>query len=284
MRFAVHGPGNPVASPRSHGVPRRDVDGRVHVRVAGETAGRAQEARLALARLPIHVPARRAPLARERGSDLLHPAGGLVLQPADQQPPAGPQDLPVQPGLLAGRCGPGSPACPSPTGSCYRSAGPRPGSHQSGARCRCWSSPPSPCAGPSRGPSAGRSRACTWPRRFDPAPGAGEPALESPQPAPAPVPVRAGQCSISPVDRAAETATPRSMPTTWPFPGAGTGSGMTAKATCQRPARSSVTRKDARPRARRGTSGTAPSWPSAPGPGRPVPGHAAYVPLPPARP
>jgi len=28
-RFAVHRPGNPVASPRSHGVPRRDVLSRV---------------------------------------------------------------------------------------------------------------------------------------------------------------------------------------------------------------------------------------------------------------
>jgi glucose 1-dehydrogenase len=43
MRFAVHGPGCPVASPRSHGVPRRDVDGRVHISVAGETAGSAPE-------------------------------------------------------------------------------------------------------------------------------------------------------------------------------------------------------------------------------------------------
>jgi len=34
VRFAVHGPGNPVASPRSHGMPRRDVDGRIHVRMA----------------------------------------------------------------------------------------------------------------------------------------------------------------------------------------------------------------------------------------------------------
>ena len=55
-------------------------------------------------------------------------------------------------------------------------------------------------------------------------------------------PVRAGACSRSPVDSAAETATPRSIPTTWPLPGAGTGSGITANATCQRPARSIVTR------------------------------------------
>jgi hypothetical protein len=34
VRFAVHGPGIPAASPRSHGVPRRDVLCRVHVSVA----------------------------------------------------------------------------------------------------------------------------------------------------------------------------------------------------------------------------------------------------------
>jgi hypothetical protein len=45
--------------------------------------------------------------------------------------------------------------------------------------------------------------------------------------------VRTGACSISPVDRATETATPRSMPTVWLLPGAGTGSGITAKAICQ---------------------------------------------------
>ena len=39
------------------------------------------------------------------------------------------------------------------------------------------------------------------------------------------------------MDSAALTATPRSIPTAWPVPGAGTGSGTAAKATCQRPAR-----------------------------------------------
>src|SRR5271165_3185265 len=99
MRFAVHGPGCPGASPRSHGVPRRDVDGRVHIRVAGETAGSAPEDGLTLTRVPVHLPARRAPLARERGSDLLHPAGSFLLQPTYQQAPPGPQDLAVEPGL-----------------------------------------------------------------------------------------------------------------------------------------------------------------------------------------
>jgi len=99
LRFAVHGPGYPVASPRSHGVPRRDVPGRVHVSVAGETAGRAHETRLALTRLRIHVPARRTPLTGERGTDLLHSAGRLFLQPTHQQAPTRRKDSPVQPGL-----------------------------------------------------------------------------------------------------------------------------------------------------------------------------------------
>ena len=101
MRFAVHGPGFPVASPRSHGVPRRDVSGRIQISVAGETAGRADEARLALARLRIHVPARRASLTGERGTYLLHAAGRLVLQSAYQQPPTRCHDLAVEPGFLA---------------------------------------------------------------------------------------------------------------------------------------------------------------------------------------
>ena len=101
MGFAVHRPGIPEASPRSHGVPRRDVLGRVHISVAGENTGRAAEDGLALARLPIHVPARRAPLARERGVDLLYAAGSFLLQPTYQQGPPRPQDDPVEPGLLA---------------------------------------------------------------------------------------------------------------------------------------------------------------------------------------
>ena len=55
-------------------------------------------------------------------------------------------------------------------------------------------------------------------------------------------PVRPGAYSRSPVDRAVLTTMPRSIPTTCPLPGAGTGAGIAAKATCQRPARSQVTR------------------------------------------
>jgi hypothetical protein len=89
LRFAVHRPGRPVASPRSHGVPRRDVPGRIHVSMARVSAGRAHEARLALTRPRVHLPARRATLARKRGVAFLHSAGSFLLQAAHQQPPPG---------------------------------------------------------------------------------------------------------------------------------------------------------------------------------------------------
>ena len=56
LRFAVHGPGIPDASPRSHGVSRRDVLGRVHVSVAGVSAGGAPEDGLTLTRVPSTCP------------------------------------------------------------------------------------------------------------------------------------------------------------------------------------------------------------------------------------
>ncbi|WP_242620872.1 hypothetical protein [Streptomyces sp. BK239] len=49
--------------------------------------------------------------------------------------------------------------------------------------------------------------------------------------------VSCGQFSILPSARAAVTVTPRSMPITPPVPGAGTGSGTTANATCHCPLR-----------------------------------------------
>ena len=101
MRFAVHGPGIPAASPRSHGVPRRDVPGRVHIRVASVSAGGAPEDGLARTRLRVHPPARRAPLAGERRRYLLDSAGCLLFQTPDQQTPLRPQDAPVESSLLA---------------------------------------------------------------------------------------------------------------------------------------------------------------------------------------
>ena len=100
MRFAVRRLGIPDASPRSHGVPRRDIFGRIHVSVAGVSAGHAAEHSLALAIARCDVPARRAALARERGMYLLHPAGGLVPHAAYQQSPGRGENAPVQPGLL----------------------------------------------------------------------------------------------------------------------------------------------------------------------------------------
>jgi hypothetical protein len=66
LRFAVHRPAQWQASPRGHGTPCRDVPGRVHVRVAGVSAGPATEDGLALARLRIDGAARRP----NHGSDL----------------------------------------------------------------------------------------------------------------------------------------------------------------------------------------------------------------------
>jgi hypothetical protein len=101
LRFAVHRPGIPDASPRIHGVPRRDVPRRIHVSVERETADRTYEARLALARLRIYMSARRAALARIVRIDFLYPARSLLFQATHQQAPPRPQDLAVQPSFLA---------------------------------------------------------------------------------------------------------------------------------------------------------------------------------------
>jgi hypothetical protein len=113
LRFAVHRLGNPIASPRSHGVPRRDVSCRIYVSIEGETAGGTPEDGLALTRLPIHTPACATALAREHGIDLLHPTRSLLIQAADQQPPSRREDLPVEsgfwtytlPGVVSGSLG-----------------------------------------------------------------------------------------------------------------------------------------------------------------------------------
>jgi hypothetical protein len=78
---------------------RQYVACRVQVSVAGEIAGPAGENGLALARLRIQDPARRAPPARVRGVDLDHPAGCLVLPPVDQVAPRGRHDRAIQPGF-----------------------------------------------------------------------------------------------------------------------------------------------------------------------------------------
>jgi len=100
LRFAVHRPAQRQASPRSHRPPDGDVLGRVHIRVPRMPAGPATEDGLALARLRVHDPARRATLTRVRGVDPLNPMRRLVFQAGHQPAPTGPMDGPVEPRLL----------------------------------------------------------------------------------------------------------------------------------------------------------------------------------------
>ena len=246
MRFAVRRPGQRQASPRVKGdgevggVPRRDVPGRVQVSVAGVSAGGAPEDGFALTRLPVHLPARRAALARVMRLDFLHPSGRLLLQAANKQTPPGPQDDPVEPGFLTD-----VPARVLPRAFrnrvmflILRS------SILITSKRRAMSVEAFSAQSLSRSVSRARIRAMatfTRARRFDPRRALASfrsnrrMRLRS-------CAVRRGAGSNSPIDRAAEIATPRSMPITSPLHGAGIGSGMAAKATCQRSARSIVTR------------------------------------------
>ena len=99
LRFAVHRPGTPDASPRSHGMSRRDVSGRAQVRVAGKTARPAPEDGLALARSSVNRSARAAALRRECWVYSFDATRGLFLKPALEEPPAGGKDLSVRAGL-----------------------------------------------------------------------------------------------------------------------------------------------------------------------------------------
>lgn len=100
LGFAVQWPGIPVASPRFHGASRRDVSGRVYIRVAGKTAGHALVEGLVLATLPCYVPARAAALRRVRRWYLFNPSVCFLLQPSDQNAPARTQNAVVQRGFL----------------------------------------------------------------------------------------------------------------------------------------------------------------------------------------
>lgn len=100
LRFTVHRPGNPVASPCSHRMPCGDIPGCVHVSVTAESACGAPEDGLTLARLLVHLPTHTAPLASERRVDLLDSASCLPVKSTDELPPAICKDLPVKPSLL----------------------------------------------------------------------------------------------------------------------------------------------------------------------------------------
>ena len=85
MRFTVSPAGPSEASPRSTQHTPPQYLARVHVHVAGETAGSAHEARLTLT--SPSPPARtRAPLARVLRLDLLHPARALRCPPPRRYP------------------------------------------------------------------------------------------------------------------------------------------------------------------------------------------------------
>ena len=218
MRFTVRRPPTGEVSPCCHRPSGGDVACSVDVGVAPTgIAGFALEDRLALAVSGCDVPARGASLRRVRSRDLFDPAESLVLQTCDQLAPATSADRAVEPAFLgdsrarlldgAAR-GPGhrphvkvldpdhvepprqvgggflDPVLtPIPLTGFQSSR-----SHVSSPRGdwnRAW-------------PRA--SRCCNTFNRFD-SPG-----------------VRPGACSSSPVDSAADTATPRSMPTTLQSP------------------------------------------------------------------
>ena len=219
--------------------------------------------RLTLTRLRVHVPTRRAPLAGERRADLLHPARSLIRQPPHQHAPARGQDPPVEPSF-----GPDVPARirgrpPGRAGHARYLQILDPDQVEPAREVRGY------LLGPVLAPVrlAGlqpRKRRLTRPRR--PEPRSARASLRSSRRRRSSAPARSGPVRAA-VHRSTGpqlTATPRSMPTASPLPGAGTGAGIAAKATCQRPARSIVTRHDVTPGVRHGTSGTGSSRPSVP--------------------
>ena len=240
MRFTVRRPPIGEVSPCGHRPSGGDVTCSVDVGVAPSSgAGLALENRLALAVPGSDVPTHRASLRRIRGGDLLNPTVSFVLQARGEQPPTAAADGAVQPAFLSD----------SHTGLLHRSArgtGHRPhvkGFYPIVSKRRAISeeaSRPNLCADRPHGPSASlspfRSGAPVGAAR-----GPAEPLLQHRQPL-GRTWGRLGACSSSPVDSAAATTTPRSMPTTLRSPGPATGSGMWANATCQRPARSRITR------------------------------------------
>ena len=170
MRFAVLRPGSPEASPRSHGVPRRDVPSRIHVSVAGVAAGHAAEQGLALARCPLRC-ARTPSSAGSCTQDCIFSTqpGALSSRRLTSRPQPRPQDAPVQPGLRPGHSGPVPPAVPLAVRVMFVISEILDTDHvEASRRCRCWSSRPSPYVCRSGGPSAGRWQPRTRPRRFEP--------------------------------------------------------------------------------------------------------------------
>jgi hypothetical protein len=241
LRFTVHRPADAEVSPCCHRPSGGDVACGVNVRIArARAAGDALENRLALAVFRRDMPTPGAPLRRVRSRDEFEPPDGFVLQSGNQQAPPLALNLSVEATLLRdvgagaftraarraghasdiqllgtdGREAPrhisGGLFHPITTAICFAGAQSGNGSFVRTRR---------------RDPRRVRaSRCCNCRSRFV------SPAR------------RPGACRSSPVDSAADTVTPRSIPTTLPSSGLGIDSGMAAKAMCQRPDRSKVTR------------------------------------------
>ena len=241
MRFTVRRPASAEVSPCCHRPSGGDIACGVHVGVARpRVAGFALENRLALAVFGREVPARAALLRRVRGRDLLDPTRSLVLQTRSEQPPSASANAAVEAALL------GDPlaGCSTVPRALRVMARTSRASMRIVSKRRAMSvvafSTQSLRRSVSRAfsfamasfvrarrsePRSARARRCCW--TFN--------RIASPW-------LKPGACSSSPVDNAADTTTPRSIPTTLPTPGPAIGSGTWANPMNQRPARSQVTR------------------------------------------
>lgn len=99
MRFAVRRPAQRLASPRSHGMPCRDVLGSIHIGVISVSAGHTAKGRLALAVLSRSVAATVTTLRSKSCPDELNPSSRFVSEPLGDHPPCAVADPAIQLGL-----------------------------------------------------------------------------------------------------------------------------------------------------------------------------------------
>ena len=223
MRFTVRRPADAEVSPCCHRPSGGDVACCVDVGVArSDGAGSAFEHRLALAVSGSDVPALRATLRRVGGRDLLDPAIGFVLQSRGEETPTTAADAPVKPALLSNPVS-------GLLDSSARNA--RHGPHIEGFDPNRVE-PARDIGGQLLHPilAAGglygfqfRDRRLRASAPIRTTLRTGQPLLQNPQPRQPHRALRPGTCSISPVDKAAATVTPRSIPTIEPSPAPGIG-------------------------------------------------------------
>jgi hypothetical protein len=241
LRFTVHRPANAEVSPCCHRPSGGDVACGVHVSITRtRAAGDALENRLALAVFRRDMPTPGASLRRVRSGDEVEPPGGFVLQPGNQRAPPLAVNLSVEATLLRD-VGAGA----------FTRAARRPG-HATHIQLLGTDGREAPrhigggFSTQSRRRSVSRARNLAMAsfvrtRRCDPRRARASRCCNRRSRFVSPA-RRPGAWRSSPVDSAADTVTPRSIPTTLPSSGPGIDSGMAAKAMCQRPDRSKVTR------------------------------------------